>query len=132
VPTPVRGGGETLLVAEDDPDVRTWVARALRELGYTVLEANNGAHALALLESQADLRPALLVADVVMPQMSGIALAEHLQATYPALPVLFISGYTTSAIAEQVGSGGSRAFLGKPFSHDALARQVRDLLDGVA
>jgi|GEM_PF-2351475 len=132
VPTPVRGGGETLLVAEDDPDVRTWVARALRELGYTVLEANNGAHALALLESQPDLRPALLVADVVMPQMSGIALAEHLQATYPALPVLFISGYTTSAIAEQVGSGGSRAFLGKPFSHDALARQVRDLLDGVA
>jgi len=129
---PAQGGSETVLVAEDDPGVRAWLGRVLRELGYVVLEAASGAEALALLERERGLRPALLVADVVMPQTNGKALADHLQAAYPTLPVLFISGYTTSAIAEQVGANGNRAFLGKPFSRDALARLVRELLDGVA
>ena len=127
---PLPGGSEWVLVVEDDPDVRSWTAQALRGLGYRVLEAASGSEALALLERQAHLRPDLLVTDVVMPQMSGKALADHLQASDPALPVLFISGYATGAIAERGAANGSHAFLAKPFTQAALARQVRELLDG--
>ncbi len=128
---PPPRGSETLLVVEDEPDVRAWAAHALRKLGYAVLEAASGREALALLEQEPAVRPDLLVTDVVMPQMSGKVLADHLQAAYPALPVLFISGYTTGAVAEQGMAPGRRAFLAKPFSQADLAHRVRDLLDGV-
>ncbi|HOG47382.1 MAG TPA: ATP-binding protein, partial [Anaerolineae bacterium] len=127
-PCDLPRGSECVLLVEDDPDVRAWAARALRELGYALYEAENGAAALALLERQPDLRPDLLVTDVVMPQMTGKALAARLRATYTALPVLFISGYTSSAVTDHEAG---QAFLPKPFTQAALAGRVRDLLDGL-
>ncbi len=122
-------GHERVLVVEDDPDVRAWAAQALGELGYEVLQAGNGPEALSLIERQPHLRPDLLVTDVVMPQMTGRALADRLQAAYPGMQVLLVSGYTSGTVAATDQAAG-RAFLEKPFSQATLACAVRDLLDG--
>jgi two-component system, cell cycle sensor histidine kinase and response regulator CckA len=122
------GGHETVLVAEDEPAVRAILARALREYGYTVLEARDGAEALELAE-RAPAPPDMVVADVVMPGMAGKSLAAEVERRWPGTPVLFTSGYTG---AEAVSRGmlvEGRDFLQKPIEPDALARHVRRILD---
>lgn len=128
---PLPRGSETVLVVEDDPDVRAWAVRVLSDLGYRVHQAASGPAALSLLAREPGLRPDLLVTDVVMPQMTGKALADRLQAAFPDLQVLFISGYTSGAIVGH-DAACEQSFLLKPFSQAALACQVRDLLDGIA
>src|SRR6185436_14371375 len=91
-------GQETVLVVEDDPQVRSLAAALLGEHGYTVLEASNGHDAWTLTGTHTGAID-LLVTDVVMPRMSGRDLAERLSTTHPEMPVLYMSGYTDSAIA---------------------------------
>jgi len=123
-----RGGSETILVAEDEPSVRAIVARTLREYGYAVFDARDGAHALELAK-ELGRAPDLLIADVVMPGMGGKQLAEILDGLWPGTPVLFISGYTgVDAIDRRLLDEG-REFLQKPLEPEALARRVRLILD---
>ncbi|MHC5034561.1 MAG: ATP-binding protein, partial [Planctomycetota bacterium] len=124
----VPSGSETILLVEDDPQVRELAHRVLQEQGYTVLEASNGEEALELLTSHTGPID-LLLTDVVMPGMSGKALADQLLRTQPDLRAIFMSGYTDEAIAHHGVLDPDVAFLQKPFSPTILARKVRDVLD---
>jgi PAS domain S-box-containing protein len=125
---PAGGGHETVLVAEDEPAVRAILARTLREYGYSVLEARDGAHALELAE-RAAAPPDMVIADVVMPGMAGRALADEVEKRWPGTPVLFTSGYTGADAARRGLLEEGREFLQKPIEPDALAQRVRRILD---
>jgi two-component system, cell cycle sensor histidine kinase and response regulator CckA len=120
-------GSETVLFAEDDAAVRTFVARSLRGLGYTVVEASGPEEALSLASAYG-YHMDLLLTDVVMPKMSGKELAHRLHASVPHIPVLYVSGYAEDTIAHK-GELDAVAFLSKPFSVGALAAKVRAVLD---
>jgi PAS domain S-box-containing protein len=122
-------GTETLLLAEDDDSVRELVRNVLRENGYKVLEASRGEEALQLSELFAG-KIDLLVTDLVMPQMNGRELARRLLNQRPQLKVLYISGYADNATWNPVGPDAGGAFLQKPFTPEALARKVREVLGG--
>ena len=127
---PRRGGrGETILLVEDEAPVRTLARRVLEKNGYRILEAEDPAAALALVERH-DGPIDLLFTDVVMPGMSGGELAERLRATRPDLPTLFTSGYTEDEVVRRGVSAGEAAFMEKPFTPDELLRQIRQVLDG--
>jgi PAS domain S-box-containing protein len=119
-------GTETLLVVEDDGSVRSLTARLLREAGYRVHVAASPSEAIALVRSTEDLID-LLVTDVVMPQMSGRALADVLRSMKPRLRVLFVSGYADTAFDDE--SEERLDFLAKPFTPSSLRRRVREILD---
>jgi CheY-like chemotaxis protein len=119
---------EVVLIAEAEPMVRNIMARALRQCGYTVLEAGNGAEALALLEGEH--RPVhLIVADVVMPDMGGRELASRVAQRWPDVPVLFTSGYTGLDVVRRGLLDEGREFLQKPLSPEILAGKVREMVD---
>ena len=127
-PAAPRGGSETVLVVEDEDVVRAMACRGLREHGYTVLEARNGAEAMAMIEGN----PAaidLVVSDVVMPEVGGRELAARLALLEPALPVLYMSGYTGEDVVQRGLMDAGAPFQQKPFTSDGLARAVRELLD---
>ncbi len=127
-PETPRGGIETILLVEDNAMVRDLAVDALREAGYHVLLAEDGLEALRL--ASAHPQPIdLLVTDVVMPEMSGVALAERLTAERPGLRVIFMSGYTDETIAHHGVEKGSSVFLSKPFMTDTLLVKVREVLD---
>jgi two-component system, cell cycle sensor histidine kinase and response regulator CckA len=120
-------GTETVLVAEDEAALRTLIRETLGRHGYKVLEAGDGKEAVGI--SSRYHRPIhLLIADVVMPQMSGRELAERVTAARPETTVLYISGYTDDAIVQHGVIDPNTAFLQKPFSPTALARKVRLIL----
>jgi signal transduction histidine kinase/CheY-like chemotaxis protein len=121
-------GRETVLVAEDDVQLRSLVGRCLEGRGYLVLEASDGAQALEVAEAY-DGPMDLLVTDVVMPKLSGIELAERLVVARPGLRVLFMSGYSNEAIARHGQLTPDAVFLQKPVAPDALAIAVRSILD---
>jgi PAS domain S-box-containing protein len=127
--TAPRGGGETILLVEDEERVRTFSAEALRDLGYRVIEAADGAEALSLIDRGASID--LLFTDVIMPGMTGRELADHAAERIDGLRVLYTSGYTRDAIARRDGDATltERDVLAKPFGVDALAHRVRDALD---
>ncbi len=118
------GRGELVLVVEDDAPVRDIAARALEEGGYRVLVAENGRHALELLDRHTE-RPALVLTDLVMPEMSGSELASAVARVAPGTPVLFTSGYPDGEILRRGLLAPGAAFLAKPFSPDALVRAVQ-------
>jgi PAS domain S-box-containing protein len=119
-------GAETILVVEDDAALRAYTAESLRELGYAVLEAANGADALALLDRDIDL----LFTDVVMPGgVNGRQLADLAVQRKPGLKVLFTTGYTRNAIVHHGRLDPGVQMIGKPFSFDELGAKVRALLD---
>jgi two-component system, cell cycle sensor histidine kinase and response regulator CckA len=122
-------GSEFVLVAEDEPAVRAMAARILRQQGYRVLEAANGDEALRIVREQHEPPIALLLTDMVMPQMGGKLLAEQIGQLRPAIRVLFMSGYTDTAIVQNSQAQPKSAFLQKPFSPATLARKVREVLD---
>ncbi|KQN93216.1 diguanylate cyclase [Sphingomonas sp. Leaf231] len=125
--TPPPLGLPTVLVVDDEPTVRMLVIEVLDELGYTVLEAGDGAAALRILDS--GIRPDLLVTDVGLPgAMNGRQVADAALARFPTLRVLFITGYAENAV---IGSGQLDphvALLTKPFTMEGLASKVRSLL----
>jgi CheY-like chemotaxis protein len=121
-------GTETILLVEDEPSVRILVRDELRKLGYRVVEAKNGVEACLLATQQAGSFQ-LLLTDVVMPGMAGRELAQHLSVIYPDLRTLFISGYMDDVSIMAGLEEGTSSFLQKPFTPEALARAVRNLLD---
>ena len=120
---------ETILVAEDDDDVRAYTAECLRDLGYKVLEAHDGPAALRLLQRQGQAVD-LLFTDVVMPGMSGRELADTARQHQPGLKLLYTSGYTRNAIVHAGRLDHGVEMIAKPFTYQALAQKVRDVLDG--
>jgi CheY-like chemotaxis protein len=121
---PVTGGAETILVVEDDPNVRATAVDMLTQLGYQVLKAVDAQSALSVLESGVHVD--LLFSDVVMPgPMRSVELARRAQEMLPTLEVLFTSGYTENAIVHGGRLDPGVALISKPYRRDALARKVR-------
>ena len=126
---PVTGGTETILVAEDDEEVRTTVVEMLGDLGYSVLKAKDAASALTVIESGAAID--LLFTDVVMPgPLRSADLARKARERLPGLAVLFTSGYTENSIVHDGRLDAGVDLLSKPYSREALARKVRQVLNG--
>jgi CheY-like chemotaxis protein len=126
--TDASSGSETVLLAEDDPSVRLLARLSLGRCGYIVLEAGDAAGAVAVAEEYA--KPIhLLLSDVIMPDSGGTPLIDRLRKTLPALRVLYMSGYTDDAIVHHGVLDEGTAFLQKPFTPQALAQKVRDVLD---
>ena len=123
--------GETVLVVEDNDDVRRLTVRTLQRAGYQVVEASSGRQALGLLSANV-LRVDLLVSDVVMPQMHGATVAQEARRLVPGLPVLFVTGYTPDHLLSRQALDDRTAVLGKPYVREDLLREVRRLLDTVA
>jgi CheY-like chemotaxis protein len=122
------GRGETILLAEDEAGVRKYTRDILVRYGYTVLEAANGADALAVARSHPGMIH-LLLTDIIMPMMGGVELAEKFNAEFPGIPVLFMSGYTDQIMRHwDVLS----AYIQKPYNLSDLLTQVRELLDGTS
>ena len=120
-------GHETVLVVEDQADVRTYAAAALAAHGYRVIQAGSGAEAV-LFCARGEERIDLVLTDVVMPNMSGRELADRLEECRPGIKVLFMSGYTDDAIMHHRVLDKGTEFIQKPFSPDQLAAKVRDVL----
>ena len=121
-------GSETILVVEDEEGVRSLVRRVLESNGYTVLTAANAEEAVRVCE-QREGTISLLLTDVVMPGMSGRKLAQHLGFSRAGMKVLYMSGYTDNAIVHHGVLDAGTAFLQKPFTPDAILRNVREVLD---
>ena len=120
-------GWETVLLVEDEKAILKMTAIMLQRLGYTVLSASSPNEAMALAESESgDIH--LLMTDVVMPEMSGRDLAENLLRSFPHLKCLFMSGYTANVIAHHGILDEGIEFINKPFSKQALAAKVRNVL----
>jgi two-component system cell cycle sensor histidine kinase/response regulator CckA len=127
-PTPSLRGSETVLLVEDDAGVRELARRTLAALGYDVLAAADGREALAIAASHGtDI--ALLVTDVMMPDMSGPEMVARLHATWPQLGVIYMSGYTSDAVVLQGVATSGISFLQKPYTPLRLTQMVRAVLD---
>ena len=128
--TPLVRGSETLLLVEDEEEVRRLAADVLRKCGYTVLETGDPLEALLIAERHAtDVH--LLITDMVMPAMGGTALASEVMKSCPRLSLLYISGYADQMVAAQGMVDPPGAFLHKPFHPADLARVVRETLDAI-
>ncbi|WP_244936469.1 ATP-binding protein [Methylobacterium currus] len=124
---PVAEAGETVLVVDDEPSVRMLVTDVLGELGYTALEAADGAGGLTILQS--DARIDLLVTDVGLPGgLNGRQMADAARTTRPDLKVLFITGYAENALLTNGELDPGMAVLTKPFAVDALAARIREII----
>ncbi len=120
-------GSETILLVEDNEIVRKLIRKILKFYGYQVLEATNGGAAFLICER--DQRPIhLLLTDVIMPEIDGCELANRLTLLRPEMKVLYVSGYTGDVIVNHSLQGSNVPFLQKPFTPDALARKVREVL----
>ena len=127
--TPVCGGDETVLVCEDDDKVRAYTVDVLKELGYRVMEADNGAAALQALEMASEPID-LLFTDVILPGgMTGADIAQQARAQQPGLRILFATGYARNAIIHHGRLDPGVELLTKPFTYAELAAKVRDMLD---
>jgi CheY-like chemotaxis protein len=127
-PTTLRGS-ETILLVEDDDQVRVVARGILRRSGYHVIEARNAGEAL-LHSEQNPTTIHLLLSDVVMPQMSGPELAKRLTSVRPHMKVLCMSGYTDDSIVRHGVLEAHIAYLQKPITPETLTTRVREVLDG--
>jgi PAS domain S-box-containing protein len=123
----VRGGTETILLAEDEEAIRSLGERTMRELGYTVLVARNGEEAIEIFRRNKEI--ALAVLDVVMPRKGGKEAFEEMYKQNPRLKVIFMSGYSADAIHDSFVLIAGVPFLQKPFGPATLARKIREVLD---
>ena len=128
--TDLTGIGTVMLVEDEDP-VRIFGARALRNKGYTVIEAKSGEAALELIRG-ADRAPDLVITDVVMPRMDGPGLIREVREIHPDMKVIFISGYTEDSFRQRLDSDSEIHFLPKPFSLKQLASKVKEVISGEA
>jgi len=122
-------GQDTILLVEDEDAVRSFAARALRMRGYNVLEADGGEEALAIMEKQAS-EIALVISDVVMPNMDGPTLVRAVRRLRPDMKVMFMSGYAEEAFRRNEEKAEDFHFLPKPFGLKQLAAKVKEVLSG--
>ena len=130
-PRPERatGRGEVVLVVEDEPDVRRMAERILTKAGYGVIGTARGSEAVEIC-SRSEQAIDLLLTDVIMPEMLGTELVERARAVRPALPVVYMSGYSHEVLAPRaLTENGDSDFIEKPFNARALLKTVRDLLE---
>ena len=123
-----RGAGTVLLV-EDEPQIRAIACRVLTSLGYQVIEAAHGTEALAVLEAR-QVAPDVLLTDIVMPQMNGWELAERVRVRHPGLAVVYMSGYSQDM--DRLEGDGLSRFVAKPFSAETLSVAVREAVAGTS
>ena len=123
-------GSETVLIVEDNDALRKLAKNVLRKYGYEILEAENGEKALNVSETH-EGPIHLLLTDVVMPKMGGREAADRLQPLYPQMKVIYMSGYTDNTIVRHGVLAPGLNFLEKPFTPEALARKVREVLDNI-
>jgi len=128
-PQVATGGSETVLLVEDEESVRELVRETLKSKGYSVMEAPDGIQGMKVAESF-EGKIDILITDVAMPGMSGHELAKRVAASRPGIKILFLSGYTEDAIIHEGVLDPGTAFLQKPFTLQALARKVREVLHG--
>ncbi|MDE1148102.1 MAG: ATP-binding protein [Azospirillaceae bacterium] len=128
-PADLTGMG-TILLVEDEDAVRVFGARALRNKGYTVLEARSGEEALDLLQGDQGGSVDLIVSDVVMPQMDGPTMIDQVRRFRPDVKVVFISGYAEDRFRHSLKDGAVVDFLPKPFSLKQLAAKVKEVMEG--
>src|SRR6185503_14665403 len=121
-------GKETILLVEDEGDVRALAREVLERQGYTVVEASDGLQAVGVYEKEG-ARVDLILTDVVMPRMSGREMVDRVRASRPDMRVLYMSGYTGDAIVRHGVLDASMLLLGKPFTPGALIAKVREVLD---
>jgi CheY-like chemotaxis protein len=124
---PLLQGSGTILLVEDEDSLRELIHRLLESMGYRVMEAANGADAIRIAGQCTDSIQ-LLITDVVMPGMSGRELAELLLAMRTQMKVLYVSGHTDDVIVHHAILKRGVAFLQKPFTRDALAKKIREVL----
>src|SRR2546428_2824397 len=122
-------GSETILLAEDQKELRELIRQMLEMNGYTVIAACDGLEAIEICKRHEGLIH-LMLSDVVMPQMGGRELAQRLATVRPDMKVLYMSGYTSNAIVHHGILDPGTLFIQKPFTPDSLARKVREVLDG--
>jgi two-component system cell cycle sensor histidine kinase/response regulator CckA len=122
---------ETILLVDDHPSVRKLLGSILKSEGYSVLEAGSGAEALELCR-QYQNKIHLLLTDIIMPEMQGHALAEHIISLRPAIQILYMSGYVEPQAFQRLQPQGQDHFLKKPCDMQELSRKVRRLLDDSA
>jgi CheY-like chemotaxis protein len=132
-PLPVRGptlatGRERILVVEDERAVSKLISSMLVQQGYDVIDTSNGDEALRTVE-QTGTTIHLLIADLVMPRLGGVELAQRLRLQRPHVKVLYISGYSDEALLRQEGLPAGADFLQKPFTPQVLSCKVREVLD---
>ncbi len=127
-PKQASGGSEVILVAEDDPQIRTIISRQLRQLGYTVIEAENGKDALEQARNHQGTID-LLFTDAVMPVMGGMELSGKIKDIYHDIPVLFASGYTDNGIHQDILTLAKDRFINKPYNIQDVMVRIRRLLD---
>jgi CheY-like chemotaxis protein len=126
-PVERRAGAETVLVVEDEKELREVARRLLHRQGYTVLIAANANEALELFEQHMSID--VLVTDVVMPGASGAELTTQLMERHPALKVIYMTGYTDDAIVQHGVLNPGIVLLRKPFTSETLGRKIREALD---
>ena len=126
--TPAKRGDETILLVEDDETIRGMMKLVLKSKGYEVLEAEDGAVALAVARAHPGVIH-LLMTDLMMPRMSGRELADRLVAEQRVGRVLFTSGYTEDVLARQDVASSASDFLHKPFTLNGLTTKIREVLD---
>jgi PAS domain S-box-containing protein len=124
----VTAGSETILLVEDNEDVRILVCQMLQSKGYNVIAAQDQTQAISIC-SQQEGRIDLMLTDVVMPEMSGPQLAARIRSIRPSLPVLYMSGYTEDKFESYVRSKEPFEFIQKPLTAEGLATKVREVLD---
>ena len=128
LPGDVRGGNESILLVEDESMIRALVRNVLVSNGYSVTEADNGEHAKEIFQANG-AHIDLVVTDVVLPGIGGRDLIEHMKASRPDLPALFMSGYTPDVIDNHGQLHPGLAFLQKPFTPESLLLKIREVLD---
>ncbi len=119
---------ETLLIVEDDEDVRTCMRIILEKSGYRVITAGDGVEAMEAFERHNDI--ALILTDVIMPRMNGMEMLKAIRETNPGIRAIFISGYTADCIRERGDLEDGAAYITKPFKKEELLQTIRGILNG--
>jgi CheY-like chemotaxis protein len=127
-PAPLRGGTETILIAEDNESVRNIIRISLERAGYKVIEATDGEEAIRTFTAHKDSIQLVLL-DVVMPKKNGKEVFDQIKSIDPSVKVLFLSGYTADIVHRKGIRDGSIDFIPKPVSPDTILLKVREVLD---
>jgi CheY-like chemotaxis protein len=122
-----RGTGQTILVVDDEEIVRNIAITALKDTGFSVLVATNGAEALAILTANSEV--ALVILDLTMPVMTGEKAIPLIKLSRPNVPIILSSGYSEAELSRRFNSAGISAFLQKPYTASAILAKVTQILE---